>query len=101
MNIMNICKTLPFISLKSDKLENYIKEKFKNYIIELNDFILYFKQTWIKFFNNESLFLNNVNIKFRTNNSSENFNRIFKNNFNKNKNKSLAEFIDIILDEIK
>ena len=43
--VMNICKTLPCISLKGDKLENYIKEKFKKYIFELNDFILYFKQT--------------------------------------------------------
>ena len=49
---MKIYKSIPFISLKGDKLENYIKKQFKQYSNELNDFILYFKQMWMKYFVN-------------------------------------------------
>ena len=47
-----------------------------------NDFKNYFINQWIFYFKNKSLVLYKENIKFRTNNSLENFNRFFKNNLN-------------------
>ena len=36
----------------------------------------------VEYFKNKTLCLENINIKFRTTNSLENFNRVFKNEFN-------------------
>ena len=44
-------------------------------------FLEYINNQWIEFFENKILCLDKVNIKFRTTNSLENFNRVLKNEF--------------------
>ena len=46
------------------------KTKIPKYI--LDGFLIYFKAQWLQYFENENLKLNEINIKFRTCNSSEN-----------------------------
>jgi hypothetical protein len=38
----------------------------------------YFKMNWVKYFKDKTVCLRNIDKKIRTNNSLENFNRIFK-----------------------
>ena len=71
--------------------------KFKN---ELESFISYFIETWIKYFNDESLSLNDVFIKFRTNNCLENFNKQLKYCFRNKKNVNILFYIDILKEEV-
>ena len=44
----------------------------------LENFLVYFKEQRVQYFDKGILELNDVSIKFRTNNSLENFNRILK-----------------------
>ena len=44
----------------------------------LENFLVYFKEQLVQYFDKGILELNDVSIKFRTNNSLENFNRILK-----------------------
>ena len=58
-----------------------MEDVFKNYKSELNVFISYFNENWLRYFIDGTLNLNDINVKFRTNNCLENFNRTFKNRF--------------------
>ena len=66
----------------------------------LENFVTYFEQTWINFFKDETLKLDDTNIKFRTNNILERFNRTLKKYFGKKKNISLKNYIDILIEEV-
>ena len=57
-------------------------ENFKIYNKELENFILYFNENWLNYFKDGTLNLKYIDIKFRTNNCHENFNRILKSLFN-------------------
>ena len=59
------------------------------------EFKEYFKRTWCSYFKNKTLALRNINIKFRTNNSLENFNSYFKNNIKTKPNMNLITFVEI------
>ena len=75
--LMNYVAQLPFVynidkSIKKN-INSFFKDKkkysfFKSYLLD----------QWVEFFVNNSLKLNNITIKFRTNNSIENYNRRFK-----------------------
>jgi hypothetical protein len=73
-SIINICKSLPFMKLKLSKILSYIKEKANIPKNILDDYILYFIEQWLSYFNDGSLQLDEINIKFRTNNPLENYN---------------------------
>ena len=75
--VMSLCKILPFKKIKNEDLIKYIEKSLNKYKNELESFISYFIETWIKYFNDESLSLNDVFIKFSTNNCLENFNKQF------------------------
>ena len=62
-----------------DKEINNLFGKNKTY----NEFEKYFQKQWVENFKNKSLFLEKIALKFRTTNFLENFNRIFKIEFNK------------------
>ena len=100
-SIINICKSLPFMKLKLSKISSYIKEKANIPKNILDDFILYFEEQWLSYFKDGSLQLDEINIKFRTNNSLENFNRRLKSNFHSRKNINIINFIDILVDEVQ
>ena len=99
-NMMNICKQLPFIKINYKKIINYIKDKSIMNYDDLENFISYFEHTWINFFKDGTLNLDDTNIKFRTNNSLERFNRTLKEFFGKKKNISLKYYIDILIEEV-
>ena len=83
------------MKLKLSKISSYIKEKANIPKNILDDFILYFEEQWLSYFKDGSLQLDEINIKFRTNNSLENFNRRLKSNFHSRKNINIIKFIDI------
>ena len=66
----------------------------------MDDFIIYFNEQWLEYFNNGILELNDINIKFRTNNSLENFNRKFKQYFQKKTNVNIINYVDILAEEV-
>ena len=99
-NMMNIYKLLPFIKINYKKVINYIKQKSIMKYECLENFVTYFEQTWINFFKDETLKLDDTNIKFRTNNILERFNRTLKKYFGKKKNISLKNYIDILIEEV-
>ena len=70
----------------------YKKDKF------YKDFYTYFNRQWSPYFKNKTLMLNGMETKFRTNNSIENFNRIFKNIMNKNTDLELIKYVDKLID---
>lgn len=98
--IMNICKKLPFINKKFNDISIFLNEENELTNEELNDFILYFNTTWIEYFKNNSLKLNKISVKFRTNNCLERFNRTLKEYAGKKGNLNITKFIDILIDEI-
>ena len=89
------------MKLKLSKISSYIKEKANIPKNILDDFILYFEEQWLSYFKDGSLQLDEINIKFRTNNSLENFNRRLKSNFHSRKNINIINFIDILVDEVQ
>ena len=66
----------------------------------MDDFLIYFNEQWLEYFNNGILELNDINIKFRTNNSLENFNRKFKQYFQKKTNVNIINYVDILAEEV-
>jgi len=58
-----------------------MNQYFKLYKKELENFIIYFNDNWLKYFKDGILKLKNIDIKFITNNYLENFNRILKGKF--------------------
>ena len=98
---MSLCKELSFKNIKGEKLKNKINQYIDKIEFNLNEFYLYFCAQWLPFFNNESLFLNDINIKFSTNNNLDHFNRLFKSYFdNKIKNINILEYNDILVEEV-
>ena len=61
-----------------------MKRRLKNYLKKYiyNQFLDYFNSQGVDYFKNKTLCLENINIKFITTNSLENFNRVFKSEFN-------------------
>ena len=88
------------MKIKLSKIPSYIKEKANIPKNILGDFILYFEEQWLSYFKDGNLQLDEINIKFRTNNSLENYNRRLKSNFHSRKNINIINFIDILVDEI-
>ncbi len=83
--IIKNCYKLPFIEDINKKIDKEINKIFKKKG-DYCKFNKYFLSTWSSYFKSRALCLKNVNIKIRTNNSLENFNRHFKSLFyNKNK----------------
>ena len=73
--------------MKENKLINYINTNYKEILnikvednmekpnIILENFLNYFKNQWIDYFEQDIVNLKGVNIKFRSNNCLENFNK--------------------------
>ena len=61
----------------------------------------YFNNQWVDYFKNKTLYLEKINIKFRTTNSLENFNRIFKNEFNQKGEIENTKYIDTLINIFK
>jgi len=72
---------------------NKICKKNKKY----NEFKEYFTEQWIPYFKNKILVLKDIDIKFRTNNSIENFNRYFRYNIKIKENMNLMSYVDNLL----
>ena len=94
--VINFCKKLPFENLDINNIKKKMLENFKIYNKELENFILYFNENWLNYFKDGTLNLKYIDIKFRTNNCLENFNRILKSQFNTKKNIPLVTFIDML-----
>ena len=62
------------------------------------DFCKYFMDEWCKYFKDNSLVLKDIHKKVRTNNSLENFNRIFKHVYNMKSNMNMIKYIDTLLE---
>ena len=58
-------------------------------------------EEWSKYFKDNSLVLNDIHIKVRTNNSLENLNRTFKHSYNMKSNMKLIKYIDRLLEFAK
>ena len=93
--IINEVSELPFKKNIDKSIHKEINKSFKNKIYK--DFKEYFIKQWIPYFKNKILLLRGVNIKFRTNNSLENFNRIFKHNIKMKNNMELISFVDNLI----
>ena len=65
------------------------------------DFGKYFEDQWVKYFKDKSLVLRNIHKKVRTNNSLENFNRIYKHTYEMKSNMNLIKYIDNLLELAK
>ena len=76
---------------------NTIYKKNKIY----KDFNKYFINQWSDYYINKTLCLKNIDIKFRTNNSLENFNRIFKNKIGVKGEIELVKYVDNLIDITK
>ena len=61
--------------------------------------IRYFEEQWLNYFDNGALLLNNIYVKFPTNNSLERLNRILKYQGFK-KNLDIINYVDIIRNEV-
>ena len=91
---------LPFKSNIDKNIEKEIKKickKDKFY----KGFQTYFIEQWEQYFQNKSLVLLNVHKKIRTNNSLENFNRIFKHIYQMEGHMNLTKYIDTLLEFAK
>ena len=94
--IIDNCYNLPFKKNIDKNIEKEIKlifKKNKNY----NQFLDYFNNQWVDYFKNKTLCLENINIKFRTTNSLENFNRVFKNEFNQKGEIENTLYVDTLI----
>ena len=69
-------------------------------INKINFFKDYFSKTWVEYFVNGTLNLYKVETIFRTNNSLENYNKIFKNLLNMKPDMHFTLYIDNIKQEI-
>ena len=98
--LINECYKLPFIENINKNIVksiNNICKKDKIY----KDFNKYFINQWSEYFNNKSLCLKDIDKKFRTNNSLENFNRIFKTKMGNKGEIELVKYVDNLIDITK
>ena len=93
--IIKFFGSLPFKKDVNKKIKDYIINFKKSYPLK-DEFYNYFFDNWIPFFEQKVLSLNSINIKIRTNNSLENFNKLLKNNFLKKGLKSLFYFLMLL-----
>ena len=94
--IIKKCYNLPFKKNINKNINKEIKTLFgKN--IDYEEFERYFKNQWTDYFKNKSLCLEKIAIKFRTTNSLENFNRVFKNEFNKKGEIDIVIYVDTLI----
>ena len=112
-NIMNTCRNLPFKNFKKESIIKIIENNYQIILkkkdsklskeakeIILEDFNTYFKGQWLDYFTKGVLVLNHINIKYRSNNCLENFNKQLKRNFLKKKDINLINYVDIIIEEV-
>ena len=111
-NIISTCKSLPFKNIKGKELINLIKNNYKclekikidkeleNPQTILEEFINYFENQWLKYFEKDILNLNKLNIKFRSNNCLENFNRQLKKYSGEKKHLNLVTYVDLLMKEV-
>ena len=64
------------------------------------EFIEYFENQWIIYFERGDLNLNYIDIKLRTNNCLENYNNKFNKNFKKKGKQETFIFLDAIMNEV-
>lgn len=69
-------------------------------LITEKEFIDYFKLQWLDYFNKEVLNLKGIYIKFRTNNSLENYNRQLKRRCIRKYNINLINYVDLLISEV-
>ena len=79
----------------------YIYESTSQYSNYLEEFYIYFKENWKPFFDNDTLKLNEISIKFRTNHSLEIFIKKLKCYFHYKTPIYIGLFIDILIKEVK
>ena len=91
------CYKLPFIKNIEKEIKSKIEEICKKDKI-YKDFKKYFKNQWSGYFKNKTLSLKDIDKKFRTNNSLENFNRIFKNKFGFKGEVQLVTYVDTLIE---
>ena len=98
--IIKECYKLPFIeNINKNIVNSMIKICKKNILFK--DFNKYFINQWSEYFINKTLCLKDINIKFRTNNSLENFNRIFKHKMGNKGEIELVNYVDSFIDITK
>ena len=90
---------LPFINNINITINDKIDKFKKKYPID-EEFYNYFNNYWIPFFEQKILVLKDVDIKLRTNNSLENFNKLLKKHFFKKGIQEPYLFLDVIMDEV-
>jgi len=96
---MEFSAKIPFINninINCEKELNILMNKCPNY----EDFYRYYKKQWIPILKDKILNLKNVDIKIRTNNSIENFNKIFKQSFIKKGSQEPVYFLETIMSEV-
>ena len=94
--IINKCYEIPFINNIEKKIDKEIEKICKINNI-YNNFLNYFKNFWSPYFKDKILNLREIDIKFRTTNSLENFNRIIKNEFYKKGKIEFVYYVDILI----
>ena len=95
--IIKECYKLPFIENIEKDISSKIEEICKKDKI-YKDFKKYFNNQWSGYFKNKTLCLKDIDKKFRTNNSLENFNRIFKNKFGFKGEVQLVTYVDTLIE---
>ena len=112
-NLINTCRNLPFNKYKNENLINKVKNnyevimKYKDDKIDIEEkktilmeFVTYFEGQWLDYFNKGVLDLNHINIKYRSNNCLENFNKQLKRINLKKKDIILITYVDNLIDEV-
>ena len=95
--IIKECYKLPFIKNIEKEINSKIEKICKKDKI-YKDFKKYFNNQWSGYFKNKTLSLKDIDKKFRTNNSLENFNRIFKNKFGFKGEVQLVTYVDTLFE---
>lgn len=95
--LMNKVYNLPFKSNINKTIDKEIKMICKKNKI-YKDFGKYLITQWSPYFKDNILVLRNIDIKFRTNNSIENFNKFFKLNVKMKDNMHLLEYLDNLIE---
>ena len=81
----NFCKILPCKNIDIADIKKKMNENIKQNDDELEYFMIYFNDNWLKYFKDGILIFKSINIKFRPNNCLENFNGILKRYINTKK----------------
>ena len=96
---MKFAASIPFIIDINIKCEKEFKN-FMNKYPHYEDFYKYYNKQWIPILKNKILNLKNRDIKIRTNNTLENFNKIFQQSFIKKGCQEPVIFLESIMSEV-